>query len=200
MVTPAIGSTDLDVPDVENDTFQTKLHWMVKDIVASPVKTIIQEGNGTTLVPYLPPHPFRGMKYHRYPIFVFEQPSKEVAQRQSLLQQRHIPQQLKDIDTPTTNTEGIKISPLLTIPNTTGATLRTFSTNSNSPATIIDRDNFNIRKWANSMGMKPVGAHLVRCEWDEDVPVILESLDIKERAFKKIKSQETSIYDFPRNS
>src|SRR5215471_17996434 len=137
-----MGSTNLDVPDVENDTFQTKLHWMVKDIVASPVKTIIQEGNGTTLVPYLPPHPFRGMKYHRYPIFVFEQPSKEVAQQQSLLQQRHIPQQPKDIDTPTTNTEGIKISPLLTVPNTTGATLRTFSTNSNSPATIIDRDNF----------------------------------------------------------
>ena len=49
------------------------------------------------------------------------------------------------------------------------------------------------------MGMKPVGAHLVRCEWDENVPVIMESLGLKERAFKKIKSQETSIYDFPRN-
>lgn len=195
-----MDSIDVDVPDVENDTFQTKLHWMVKDIVASPVKTIIQEGNGTTVVPYLPPHPFRGMRYHRYPVFVFEQPSKEVAQRQqSLLQQQQIHQQPKEIDTPTTNTERIKISPLLAIQSTTGAALRTYSTNSKSPTTIIDRDNFNIRRWANSMGMKPVGAHLVRCEWDENVPVILESLGLKERAFKKIKSQETSIYDFPRN-
>jgi hypothetical protein len=191
--------TDLDVPDVSNDSFQTKLHWMVKDIVASPVKTIIQEGNGTTVVPYLPPHPFRGMKYHRYPIFVFEQPSKEVAQRQQSLLQQQIRQQTNEIDAVTTYTEGIKISPLLTIPSTTGTNLRTYSTNSKSPATILDCDNFNIRKWANAMGMKPVGAHLVRCEWDEHVPVILESLGLKERAFKKIKSQETSIYDFPRN-
>ena len=190
----------VDVPDVENDTFQTKLHWMVKDIVASPVKTIIQEGNGNTVVPYLPPHPFRGMTYHRYPIFVFEQPSKEVAERQQvLLRQQQIPQQPKEIDPPTANTDGIKISPLLTIPSTTGTTLRTYSTNSKSPTTIIDRDRFNIRKWANSMGMKPVGAHLVRCEWDENVPVIMQSLGLKERAFKRIKSQETSIFDFPRN-
>ena len=118
----------IDVPDVENDTFQTKLHWMVKDIVASPVKTIIQEGNGKTVVPYLPPHPFRGMKYHRYPIFVFEQPSKEVAQRQqSLLHQQQIRQQPKEIDNATTNTEGIKISPLLTIPGS----------NRNNPTNIL---------------------------------------------------------------
>lgn len=194
-----MSSADLDVPDVSNDSFQTKLHWMVKDIVASPVKTIIQEGNGTTVVPYLPPHPFRGMKYHRYPIFVFEQPSKEVAQRQQSLLQQQIRQQPNEIDTVTTYTEGIKISPLLTIPSTTGTNLRTYSTNSKSPTTIVDCDNFNIRKWANAMGMKPVGAHLVRCEWDEHVPVILESLGLKERAFKKIKSQETSIFDFPRN-
>src|SRR5271167_3621678 len=120
----------LDVPDVENDSFQTKLHWMVKDIVASPVKTIIQEGNGKTVVPYLPPHPFRGMKYHRYPLFVFEQPSKEVSQKQqALLNQTEQQQpQLQPItSTTTTTTDGIKVSPLVTIPATTGATLRTYS-------------------------------------------------------------------------
>ena len=180
----------VDVPDVENDSFNSKLHWMVKDIVVSPVKTIIREGNGETVVPYLPPHPFRGMKYHRYPIFVFEQPSKEWYQRQTLHQQTQQPQPqtLPSLD-------GTKISPLLTIPATTGTTLRTFSTNSDY---VYDRDNFSIRNWANSMGMKPVGAHLVRCEWDTYVPSILQSLNIKERAFKKIKSEETSMFDFPR--
>ena len=46
------------------------------------------------------------------------------------------------------------------------------------------------------MGMKPVGAHLVRCEWDENVPIICQELGLKERAFKKIRSEETSIFDF----
>lgn len=195
----------VDVPDVENDTFGTKLHWMVKDIVASPVKTIIKEGNGRVVVDYLAPHPFRGMKYHRYPIFVFEQPGKEWylrqrAQRQEAQQaeaQQLLHQQTQS--PPTAATEGIKLSPLLTLPPQF-PTLRPYSTKSHpSPShDVIDRDNFNIRKWANSNGMKPVGAHLVRCEWDSNVPQILESLGIKERAFKKIKSEETSMFDFER--
>src|SRR3981189_3160464 len=86
----------IDVPDVENDTFTTKLHWMVKDIVASPIESIIKEDNGETVVPYLPPHPFRGMKYHRYPIFVFEQPSDEwLATRSQIQAQRKQPQTKK---------------------------------------------------------------------------------------------------------
>lgn len=175
---------------------------MVKDIVASPVKTIIQEGNGKTVVPYLPPHPFRGMKYHRYPIFVFEQPSKKFYSRQQLIHQQ--PKEIEQTS-PTTipsnttaTTDGIKVLPsLLRFPSTTVDTLRTYSTNSKSKE-LYDRDNFNIRKWVNDMGMKPVGVHLVRCEWDTNVPNILQAFDIKERAFKKIKSEETSMFDFPR--
>src|SRR5271169_1439528 len=101
----------VDVPDVENDSFKTKLHWMVKDIVASPTKTIIREGNGETVVSYLPPHPFRGMKYHRYPIFVFEQPSKEWYLKQTLRQQSEQPQS-KIIP----SLDGTNVLPLLTIP------------------------------------------------------------------------------------
>jgi hypothetical protein len=48
---------------------------------------------------------------------------------------------------------------------------------------------------ANQMGMKLVGAHLICCEWDENVPSILLTLGIKERVFKKIKSQETLPFD-----
>src|SRR5277367_4283879 len=98
---------------------------MVKDIVASPVKTIIREGNGETVVPYLPPHPFRGMNYHRYPIFVFEQPSKEWYLRQALRQQSEQPQPKT-----ASSIDGTKASPLLTTPAMTGTALRTFSTNS----------------------------------------------------------------------
>ena len=196
------------MPDPENDSFRTKLHWIVKDIVASPIKSIVHPGNGETVVPYLPPHPFRGMKYHRYPIFVFEQPSDEwLATRPQVFQQRiaakAIP--LSTTETPTSSTnDGLasKISPLLATA-TPGNTLRTYATESNPWGKYkyvwenLKRDDFNIRAWANQMGMKPVGAHLLRCEWDENVPSILQKLGIKERAFKKIKSQETSPFDFP---
>jgi hypothetical protein len=216
----------IDVPDVENDTFTTKLHWMVKDIVASPIESIIKEDNGETVVPYLPPHPFRGMKYHRYPIFVFEQPSDEwLATRAQIHAQRKQSkiQSSSDPTTPSTTTTTTtpvstssasttpataptdpNFSPLLAMSTntaaaaTTGNSLRTYATESKSKYawTNLNRDKFSIRGWANQMGMKPVGAHLVRCEWDENVPNILQLLGIKERAFKKIKSQETSPFDF----
>jgi hypothetical protein len=175
---------------------------MVKDIAASPVDTIIREGNGETVVPYLPPHPYRGMKYHRYPIFVFEQPSNEWKQKQHLQQQNQRVVQPRT-ETPT-NTETLTMSPLLTIPSTMSTSLRTYATAVPAPdlepidstPSDINRDNFNIRSWARKNGMKPVGAHLVRCEWDADVPEILQSLGLKERAFKKIRSEETSPLDF----
>lgn len=199
------------MPDVESDTFKTKLHWMVKDVVASPVESIIQEGNGETVVPYLPPHPFRGMKYHRYPIFVFEQPSDEWLATRTQIHSQHKQQQLQSKpSTPTTTSPATtaptatatdpSLSPLLAMSNATPGPsgLRTYATDSKSKYawSNLNRDTFSIRGWANQMGMKPVGAHLVRCQWDENVPNIMQLFGIKERAFKKIKSQETSPFDF----
>lgn len=188
-------SINIDVPDVENDSFRTKLHWMVKDIVVSPVKTIVKDGNGETVVPWLPPHPFRGMKYHRYPLFVFEQPPDEWLASRTEVYRQHKESQLEQCSkVPLDST----MAPLLTIPTTSANTLRTYATATNSKYhwSNINRDNFNVRAWANQMGMKPVGAHLVRCEWDDNVPRICESLGIKERAFKKIRSEETDRFDF----
>jgi len=83
------------------------------------------------------------------------------------------------------------------IGSVSAATLRTYSTSSRLPTTTYDRDDFNIRAWANINGLKPVGAHLVRCEWDENVSEIIASFGLEEKAFKKIKSEETSPFDFP---
>jgi Phosphatidylethanolamine-binding protein len=196
-----------DVPDVENDTYTTKLHWMVRNVWASPVKTIVKEENGETVVPYLPPHPYKGMAYHRYPIFVFEQPSKEWEEQQAAHLQQTTktksattkPSNTKSVERTsdtTSTTDGISVSPLLAsvAPMSTPA-LRTFSTSSRPP--VYDRDNFNIRAWANLKGLKPVGAHLVRCEWDSHVPGIIASLGLEEKAYKKIRSEETTPFDFP---
>jgi hypothetical protein len=144
------------------------------------------------------------MKYHRYPLFVFEQPLDEWIKPRTI---PYIPPQEQILPTSqpqsASNTEGIKVSPLLTTPNAIGSPLRTYTTASSKSKYIWweieehDRDNFNIRAWANQLGMKPVGAHLVRCVWDENVPNIFEKYGIKERAFKSIKSEENARSDFP---
>jgi hypothetical protein len=184
---------------------------MKKDIVVSPTNSIVHEDNGRTVVPYLPPHPFRGMRYHRYPIFVFEQPSEEWVATRTTVFQEH---KLQTFQKTSTNTESsnnpsskpteniaLNLSPLLATLSPATGTVRAYTTDSNptskskyDPANI-SRDTFSIRGWANQMGMKPVGAHLVRCEWDDNVPTILQSLGIQERAFKKIKSQDCSPFD-----
>jgi hypothetical protein len=188
-----------------------KLHWMKKDIVASPTNSIVHEGNGRTVVPYLPPHPFRGMRYHRYPIFIFEQPSEEWVATRTTVSPEHKLQTLQQtsINTESTNTpssnttEGvvINLSPLLATLSPATGTVRAYTTDSKPKSkskydlSNINRDTFSIRGWANQMGMKPVGAHIVRCEWDDNVPIILQTLGIQERAFKKIKSQDCSPFD-----
>src|SRR5262249_7626994 len=129
-----------------------------------------------------------------YPLFVFEQPSDE------WIKPRTIP--YVSTPQPQPSVENIKISPLLTMPST-GSSLRTYVTDSSKSKYIWwesethSRENFNVRAWVNQLGMKPVGAHLVRCEWDENVDSIFERYGIQKRAFKKIRSEETSRADLP---
>ena len=137
------------------------------------------------------------MKYHRYPLFVFEQPSDEWLSTRTEIHHQHKEFRLQE-RTESPSVPDLTVSPPLTIPTTPANTLRAYATASTSKYawSNIDRDTFNIRAWANQMGMKPVGAHLVRCEWDSNVPFILQSLGLRERAFKKIKSEETTPFDF----
>ncbi|KAH8148367.1 uncharacterized protein LAJ45_07468 [Morchella importuna] len=72
-----VAVVDPDVPDVEKDGFRYRCHWIVSNIPISPLQT---QAIGTgakpsdTLLPYLPPHVQKGSPYHRYALFVFEQP------------------------------------------------------------------------------------------------------------------------------
>ncbi|KAI0077414.1 PEBP-like protein [Panus rudis PR-1116 ss-1] len=66
---------DLDVPDPENQTFQTYLHWMQPNISLSAFsKSPIPLP--TTHTRYVPPHPQKGTPYHRYVLLLVPQPSE----------------------------------------------------------------------------------------------------------------------------
>jgi len=55
---------DPDVPDEENQTFKTFLHWLQPNIALSATSAGLLPPASHT--PYLPPHPARGTPYHRY--------------------------------------------------------------------------------------------------------------------------------------
>ncbi|CAG8738904.1 20285_t:CDS:2, partial [Racocetra persica] len=62
---------DPDMPDVENKRFQTQWHWLITNIPINATKTDIS--GGTEILQYVPPHPPKGTKYHRYTLGAFEQ-------------------------------------------------------------------------------------------------------------------------------
>ncbi|KAG5519860.1 hypothetical protein PMAC_000136 [Pneumocystis sp. 'macacae'] len=87
-----IALLDLDVPDLQKDSFKTYLHWLMysfslkskiltilsSDIPISPNNSLVQPSVATVLAPYIPPHPQKGSLYHRYTLLVFEQAEKHL--------------------------------------------------------------------------------------------------------------------------
>jgi len=67
---------DPDMPDVEQKSFQTKWHWLITNIPLKATKTDIS--GGETILPYMPPHPPKGTKYHRYSFGIYEQPHGKI--------------------------------------------------------------------------------------------------------------------------
>ncbi|KAF9261856.1 PEBP-like protein [Marasmius fiardii PR-910] len=66
---------DPDVPDEDNRTFTTYLHWLKPNIPLSATRRgPIPDLNTHTT--YIPPHPQRGTPYHRYTILLLPNPPK----------------------------------------------------------------------------------------------------------------------------
>ncbi|RUP50123.1 hypothetical protein BC936DRAFT_140247 [Jimgerdemannia flammicorona] len=63
---------DPDLPDPERMTYQQHCHWLITNVALSATSPIVT--NGDVALPYIPPHPQRGTKYHRYTVMVLEQP------------------------------------------------------------------------------------------------------------------------------
>ncbi|KAI0771048.1 PEBP-like protein [Trametes elegans] len=64
---------DLDVPDPENQSFTTYLHWLQPNISLSAFISSPHILNSHTR--YVPPHPQRGTPYHRYVLLLLPQAS-----------------------------------------------------------------------------------------------------------------------------
>ncbi|KAG0042999.1 hypothetical protein BGZ83_011947 [Gryganskiella cystojenkinii] len=71
-----IALIDPDVPDVEKQTFMQKLHWVISNVPLSATSTKVSKDTSDIILPYVPPHPAKGTKYHRYTLVVAEQPNQ----------------------------------------------------------------------------------------------------------------------------
>ncbi|KAF9158329.1 hypothetical protein DFQ26_007749 [Actinomortierella ambigua] len=71
-----IVMVDPDVPDMDNQAYKQKLHWVMTNVPLSATQTLVDPSTANVILPYLPPHPHKGTKYHRYTVLVCEQPNK----------------------------------------------------------------------------------------------------------------------------
>ncbi|KAL1619808.1 mitochondrial 54S ribosomal protein YmL35 [Diplodia seriata] len=69
---------DSDVPNVEKDGFDYRCHYVAANIPISPVKRFVRleklSTDSQVVLPWLPPFAQKGSPYHRYSVFVLEQP------------------------------------------------------------------------------------------------------------------------------
>ncbi|KAL1649136.1 mitochondrial 54S ribosomal protein YmL35 [Diplodia intermedia] len=69
---------DSDVPNVEKDGFDYRCHYVAANIPISPAKRFIRleklSTDSQVVLPWLPPFAQKGSPYHRYSVFVLEQP------------------------------------------------------------------------------------------------------------------------------
>ncbi|ORY00574.1 PEBP-like protein [Basidiobolus meristosporus CBS 931.73] len=63
---------DPDDPNQEFATYQEKCHWLMTNIPLNMVDNVVSKGD--TVLEYLPPHPAKGTKKHRFTFMLLEQP------------------------------------------------------------------------------------------------------------------------------
>jgi large subunit ribosomal protein L35 len=75
MVTVAI--VDPDVPNVENDSFDFRCHFLASNIVISPTQAQVDlaalSADAQVILPWLPPFAQKGSPYHRLSIIILQQ-------------------------------------------------------------------------------------------------------------------------------
>jgi large subunit ribosomal protein L35 len=70
---------DSDVPQLETDKFEPRCHFLATNVPLSPTINSIplsQLADSNIVIPWLAPFAQKGSPYHRYSVFVLEQPSE----------------------------------------------------------------------------------------------------------------------------
>ncbi|KJA29096.1 hypothetical protein HYPSUDRAFT_487273 [Hypholoma sublateritium FD-334 SS-4] len=146
---------DPDVPDPENQTYTSFLHWLKPNIPLSTSSQNLLDLNTHTT--YIPPHPQQGTPYHRYVILLLPQPPLGASEYTLAAASR---------TTPESTTSVTLDIPVVPMEQRRGFDVRAFA-----------------QRW-NLDGAKGGGAHMFREVWDEEVSKIYQTiLDTPEPRF-----------------
>lgn len=138
---------DADVPNLETDGFDYRCHFLAANIPISPSSTSLPlwklSRESQVVLPWLPPYAQKGSPYHRYSVFVLQQPEGESLDVAALRER-------------------------------------------------VQRDGFNLRSFNDRYAVKPIGAYLFRCIWDEGTAGVMMKAGIEgaEVEFRRKKPEK----------
>lgn len=131
-----IAVMDPDIPNVEKDGFDSKMHFLAVNIPISATSTKIDltqlSTDSQVVLPWVPPVAQKGSPYHRLSLFILEQKDSQ--------------------------------------PLDFGAL----------KATETERDEMELRAFRGRYGLKPIGAHLFRTQWDETMLEVMKQVGFAE--------------------
>lgn len=139
-----------DVPDVENDSFHYRCHFLACNVPISPTKTLIdlnKLNESQVIHNWLPAYAQKGAPYQRMAFIVLAQPPKE------------------------------KAAPGSTEPAVSN-TIKLASIKEKHNHFVASREKFNLHHFADVYDLRAVGAHLFRTQWDEGTAGVMQRAGI----------------------
>ncbi|KAF3930635.1 hypothetical protein ABW19_dt0205887 [Dactylella cylindrospora] len=204
---------DPDRPNLEKNGFDFYLQWMVTNcplsitdqltIGRSPVY-----GGRDEVAPYEPPYVYKGEKYHRYCLFIFEQkgrlevgkgPTKSTGELPKTGDMNITGTSVEGGEDPSLNSEAV--SSEVSVPTDpvteTGSKdiLKSTSEDGSDTAAIpsgerIQRLGFNLRSFVFKHDLTAIGAHMWRVEYDHYMMDVMKKIGIKDWDKKFVKHPE----------
>ena len=167
------------MPDLKNDTFKRRLHWLVSNIRISPTQTQAIGLNAipgaTTIKSYLPPHVQKGIKYHRYCLFVFRQEKPIVLKEEA---QNPLSAEVPESGPTKPDTPAKEVSSESNRPLGVNSETSTRSEPKELKVGYQKRDGFDLRSFQAKFQLKPIGAFIWRGEWDSGTKDVMERLGL----------------------
>lgn len=148
LVTIAVMNPD--VPDVENDDFSYRCHFLAVNVPISPEGALVKFdklGEDQVVHPWLPAFSQKGAPYQRMSIFVLEQPAAE-----------KVPIGSGEV-APSKSLEVAKVK-------------------ESRGGKYAEREGFTLRSLVMALGLKPIGVDLFRTEWDEGTKGVMKRAGI----------------------
>ncbi|CAK7274002.1 mitochondrial 54S ribosomal protein YmL35 [Sporothrix epigloea] len=160
-----VAVVDADVPDLENDNFQTRCHFLAANIPVAPTDSSVPLSRldpATQLVlPWLPAFSQKGSAPHRLAVFVLEQKAADSSSTSAGVSDDN-------------RSARIDTAALQKMFASDPASAIAASTEDAASSIKSHRDGFSISSFVSKHGLTVIGCTLFRTEWDAGTAGVME--------------------------